>query len=234
MHEVHEKAKRAHEILKACEINIGADFEALGAAQVGALVAHADQHRLKKYGPMSKYRQSPSVSSSLVRSFHELLQRRAAFRIARRRSWVLSSVVITQQPPKIIAIYAEAALKVSVKSWATCKVRTLTSPGRLVTVRAPHDFALACSRFISSSLPLRRFSGGTETLPEQKRAGNGGRFTLKRGVEAVSGSENTVVSNISLRPRSGAGSSSWPATTLRLSSRNIGRIRTPSSAGKRE
>ena len=77
MHEGHEKAKRAREILKACGINIGADFEALDAAQVGALLAHADLHRLKKYGPMNKYRQSLSVGSSLVRSFHELLQRRA-------------------------------------------------------------------------------------------------------------------------------------------------------------
>jgi hypothetical protein len=82
MHEPHEKANLARDILKACGIAIGADFEALDASQVGALLAHADQHRLNKYGPMSKYRQPRGVNSSLVRSFHDLLQRRATFRIA--------------------------------------------------------------------------------------------------------------------------------------------------------
>jgi hypothetical protein len=78
MHEGHEKAKRARDILKACGINIGADFEALGASEVDALLAHLDQHRLNKYGPISKHRQPPGGVSSRVRSFHDLLQRRAS------------------------------------------------------------------------------------------------------------------------------------------------------------
>ena len=82
MHEGYENAKRARDILKACGINVGADFGALDASQVDALLAHLDQHRLKKYGPMSKYRQPPGDVSSRVRSFHDLLQRRATFRIA--------------------------------------------------------------------------------------------------------------------------------------------------------
>jgi hypothetical protein len=79
MHEKHEKAKRARDILKACGINIGADFEGLDASEVDALLAHLDQHRLDKYGPMSKLRQPRGGVSSRVRSFHDLLQRRATF-----------------------------------------------------------------------------------------------------------------------------------------------------------
>jgi hypothetical protein len=81
MHEGHEKAKRARDILKECGINLGAGFEALDASQVDALLAHADQHRLNKYRPMSKDRQLLGGNSSRVRSFHDLLQRRATFRI---------------------------------------------------------------------------------------------------------------------------------------------------------
>jgi len=77
MHDGHEKAKRARDILKACGINAGADFEDLDASQVDGLLAHLDRHRLNKYGPMSKHRQPPGSVSSGVRSFHHLLQRRA-------------------------------------------------------------------------------------------------------------------------------------------------------------
>ncbi|HTO62699.1 MAG TPA: hypothetical protein VMM15_15730 [Bradyrhizobium sp.] len=45
----------------------------------------------------------------------------------------------------------------------------LAIQGRLVTIRILHDSLLVCSRFISSSLLLSRFSGATETLPEQWR-----------------------------------------------------------------
>jgi len=79
MHEGHEKAKRAGDILKACGINVGADFEGLDATEVDALLAHLDQHRLNKYGPMSKLRQPRGNVRSRVRSFHDLLQRRATF-----------------------------------------------------------------------------------------------------------------------------------------------------------
>jgi hypothetical protein len=82
MHDRQEKAKRACDILKACGIIVGADFESLDASQIGTLRAHADRHRLNKYGPMSKYRQPPDVNSSQVRSFHDLLQHRVTSRIA--------------------------------------------------------------------------------------------------------------------------------------------------------
>src|SRR4249919_3098077 len=82
MNEGHEKAKRARDILKACGINVGADFETLDASQVDALLAHLDQHRLNKYGPMSKHRQPRGGVGSRVKSFHDLLQRRATFRVA--------------------------------------------------------------------------------------------------------------------------------------------------------
>jgi len=75
-------AKRARDILKACGINVAADFETLDASQVDALLAHLSEHRLNKYGPMSKYRQPRGGVSSRVKSFHDLLQRRATFRVA--------------------------------------------------------------------------------------------------------------------------------------------------------
>src|ERR1700687_1378062 len=78
LHEGEETANRAYDILKACGVDVGADFQALGASQVEALLAYADQHRLNKYGSMSKYRQSPNSNDSRVRSFYDLLQRRAA------------------------------------------------------------------------------------------------------------------------------------------------------------
>jgi hypothetical protein len=83
MHEGHEKATRARDTLKACGIDIGAGFEALGTSQIDALLAHLEQHRLSKYGSMSKHRQPPGSVNSRVRPFHDLLQRRATFRIAR-------------------------------------------------------------------------------------------------------------------------------------------------------
>ena len=85
MYEVHEKTKRARDILKAFGINVAADFEALDASQVDALLAHLDQHRLNKYGPMSNLRRPAGGISSRVRSFYDLLQRRATSRIASNR-----------------------------------------------------------------------------------------------------------------------------------------------------
>jgi hypothetical protein len=82
MHEGGEKTKRAHDTLKACGINVGAGFEALSASQINALLEHLEQHRLNKYGPMSKHRQPPGSVNSRVRPFHDLLQRRATFQIA--------------------------------------------------------------------------------------------------------------------------------------------------------
>ena len=82
MHGGHEKAKRAHETLTACGIDVGAGFEALGASQINALLAHLEHHRLNKYGSMNKYRQPRGSANSRVRPFHDLLQRRATFRIA--------------------------------------------------------------------------------------------------------------------------------------------------------
>jgi hypothetical protein len=53
MNEGWERAKRVREILGACGIEVGTDFQALGTSQVIALLGYADQHRLNKYGPMS-------------------------------------------------------------------------------------------------------------------------------------------------------------------------------------
>jgi hypothetical protein len=84
MNEGWEKAKRAREILGVCGIEVGADFQALGTSQVVALAAYADQHRLNKYGP----RKPPTSIGSLLRSFHDLLQRRAKVRITSNRETV--------------------------------------------------------------------------------------------------------------------------------------------------
>jgi hypothetical protein len=81
MHEGHEKAKRAHETLTACGIDVGAGFEALDASQINALLAHLEHHRLNKYRSMNRYRQPRGSANSRVRPFHDLLQRRATFRI---------------------------------------------------------------------------------------------------------------------------------------------------------
>lgn len=81
MHEGHERAKCARDILKSCGINAGAGFEALDVSQVDSLLAHLDQHRLIKYGPVSRHRQPQGRVRSRARSFHDLLQRRAAFRM---------------------------------------------------------------------------------------------------------------------------------------------------------
>jgi hypothetical protein len=77
MGELHERAKRARDILDACGIAIGAEFAALNASQIDALLAHLDQHRVNKYGPVSTYRRPQGANISLVRSFHDLQQRRA-------------------------------------------------------------------------------------------------------------------------------------------------------------
>lgn len=88
MHEGHERVKRARAILNACRISAGADFEALDALQVKALLTHLDEHRLKKCGPVSKYRQPSGDVRLRVRSFHDLLQRRATFRMVSRRTTI--------------------------------------------------------------------------------------------------------------------------------------------------
>jgi hypothetical protein len=80
MHERLERAERARGILKACGIQFGAQFDALSPSQVGQLLAHLDQHRLRKYGPLSKYGQPSGDVNLRVRSFYELLQRRAESR----------------------------------------------------------------------------------------------------------------------------------------------------------
>jgi hypothetical protein len=56
MHEGREKATRARSTLAACGIEVGTDFRALSTSQIDALLAYAEQHRLNKYGPTSKYR----------------------------------------------------------------------------------------------------------------------------------------------------------------------------------
>jgi hypothetical protein len=86
MNEGWERAKRAREILGACGIEVGAEFQALGTSQVVSLLAYADQHRVNKYGPMSKLRKPPTGNGSLLRSFHDLLQRRAKVRITSNRA----------------------------------------------------------------------------------------------------------------------------------------------------
>jgi hypothetical protein len=86
MNEGLERAKRAREILEACEIEVGADFQALSTSQIAALQVYADQHRLKKYGPTAKHRRPPNGNSSLLLYFHDLLQRRATVRITEGRS----------------------------------------------------------------------------------------------------------------------------------------------------
>jgi hypothetical protein len=85
MHETAERVKRAREILDACGIEVMTDFRSLDPLQVAALQAYADQHRLKKYGPTSVLRRLPN-DDKLLQSFHDLLRRRAAARIASSRS----------------------------------------------------------------------------------------------------------------------------------------------------
>jgi hypothetical protein len=74
MHEGQERANRARSILKACRIKLGTDFEALTTSQIDALSAHAEQHRLNKYGPASMYRMPLRPN---LQSFYDLLLRRA-------------------------------------------------------------------------------------------------------------------------------------------------------------
>jgi hypothetical protein len=85
MHEGQKKAKRARDILTACGIDIGTDFHGLSASQIDALVACLEQHRVNKYGPVSKYRRLPSDNNSAVRSFYDLLQRRATHQLRSNR-----------------------------------------------------------------------------------------------------------------------------------------------------
>lgn len=80
VHEGWEKVKRAGEVLEACGIEIATDFQVLGTSQLAGPLAYADQHRLNKYGPMSEYRVLPDNNGSRLRSFHDLLQRRASVR----------------------------------------------------------------------------------------------------------------------------------------------------------
>jgi hypothetical protein len=78
MHEEQEKASRARNILAACGIEVGTDFRALSTSQIDALLAYAEQHRLNKYGPTSKYRMPLSPN---LESFYDLVQRRAMYRL---------------------------------------------------------------------------------------------------------------------------------------------------------
>jgi hypothetical protein len=85
MHEGQEKAKRARNILTACGIEVGTDFRGLSTSQIDALVACLEQHRANKYGPVSQYRRPPSDNDSAVRSFYDLLQRRATHQLRSNR-----------------------------------------------------------------------------------------------------------------------------------------------------
>ncbi|AZO18922.1 hypothetical protein EJ069_32535 [Mesorhizobium sp. M2A.F.Ca.ET.043.05.1.1] len=67
MHERNEMRSAPAKILKACGIDICTAFEALDGRQIDALLAHLDQHRFNKYGPMSKLRQPPGSVNSRVR-----------------------------------------------------------------------------------------------------------------------------------------------------------------------
>jgi hypothetical protein len=78
MHEGQEKTTRARRTLAACGIEVGTNFRALSTSQMGALLAYAEQHRLNKYGPSSKYRMPLNPD---LRSFYDLLQRRAMYRL---------------------------------------------------------------------------------------------------------------------------------------------------------
>jgi hypothetical protein len=77
MHEGQEKANRARNVLAACGIEVGTDFRLLSISQIDALVAHAEQHRLNKYGAASEYRRPAGDNDFAMRSFYDLLQRRA-------------------------------------------------------------------------------------------------------------------------------------------------------------
>ena len=78
MHEGQEKAARARSTLAACGIEVGTDFRALSTSQIDALLAYAEQHRLNKYSPTSKYRMPLSPD---LQSCYDLLQRRAMYRL---------------------------------------------------------------------------------------------------------------------------------------------------------
>lgn len=54
--------------LANCNIHVGADFHALSATQVDALLKAADY---------AKYEKPPNANGSRARYFHDLLQRRA-------------------------------------------------------------------------------------------------------------------------------------------------------------
>jgi len=86
MHEGREKADRARNILAACGIEVGTDFQLLSTSQIDSLVAHAEQHRLNKYGAASKYRRPPKDNDFAMRSFYDLLQRRAMHQFRPRHS----------------------------------------------------------------------------------------------------------------------------------------------------
>lgn len=70
MKERHVESERLNAIatLKACGVNVGADFHNLGMSQVDALLVEADR---------VKYRKPASANGSRGRYFHDLLQRRA-------------------------------------------------------------------------------------------------------------------------------------------------------------
>jgi hypothetical protein len=86
MHEGQERADRARKILAACGIEIGTDFGSLSASQIDALVTQLEQHRRNKYGAVSEFRGPPRDNDSGIRSFHDLLQRRAKYQLRRRNS----------------------------------------------------------------------------------------------------------------------------------------------------
>jgi len=71
MHEGHENAKRARDILKACGINVGADFGALDASQVDALHAHLPSSSLEpevlsRKAPRKHAKDCPAATPKLI------------------------------------------------------------------------------------------------------------------------------------------------------------------------
>jgi hypothetical protein len=67
-------------ILAACGIEVGTDFRSLSTSQIDVLVAHAEQHRLNKYGTASGYRRPPRHNDFAVQSLYDLLRHSATHR----------------------------------------------------------------------------------------------------------------------------------------------------------
>ena len=88
MSEGWERAKRAGECLGACEIEVGGGFSSFGQLASRCTAGLCRPAPTNQVWPREQTSEPPTSNSSLLRSFHDLLERRAKVRITSNRDTI--------------------------------------------------------------------------------------------------------------------------------------------------